>query len=305
MAIEVKHKFISGKGDGSDSTLVRPSNWNDGHNLNMATSKMIARLTVGDGPAEEFPVTSYMIGLMNTADQNGLLAALGLPSTGDAKLTMKITPDTGWIMMNDSSIGDASSGATRNNPDTVSLFTLLYNVCNDVNVPLLTSTGLATTRNIQGTAAQAYAAHCRIVLPKALGRSLIVGGSGSGLTTHALGSTGGAETHVMTPRESLDHLHRYGALASASDADRYLRVADVRADALTTDAANAGVPLPVMGGVSDGVTVVDSSPPVVAPAVVSSTSGAWNLSNNIQFEDPPDAVSLMQPWTAWNIMIKL
>jgi hypothetical protein len=27
----VKHKFVSGKVDGGDSTLVRPSNWNDTH----------------------------------------------------------------------------------------------------------------------------------------------------------------------------------------------------------------------------------------------------------------------------------
>lgn len=30
----VTHKFSSAKADGADATLVRPSNWNDQHNLN-------------------------------------------------------------------------------------------------------------------------------------------------------------------------------------------------------------------------------------------------------------------------------
>ena len=31
MAASVTHAFVSPKGDGADATLVRPSNWNDGH----------------------------------------------------------------------------------------------------------------------------------------------------------------------------------------------------------------------------------------------------------------------------------
>jgi hypothetical protein len=33
VAIQIKHKFISGKADGPDTTLVKPSNWNDTHDL--------------------------------------------------------------------------------------------------------------------------------------------------------------------------------------------------------------------------------------------------------------------------------
>ena len=31
MAITVKHKFVSAIPDGTDATVVRPSNWNDDH----------------------------------------------------------------------------------------------------------------------------------------------------------------------------------------------------------------------------------------------------------------------------------
>ena len=33
MAITVKHKFVSAIPDGTDATIVRPSNWNDDHDL--------------------------------------------------------------------------------------------------------------------------------------------------------------------------------------------------------------------------------------------------------------------------------
>lgn len=33
----IKHKFVSGKPDGADDTLIRPSNWNDEHDIEFAT----------------------------------------------------------------------------------------------------------------------------------------------------------------------------------------------------------------------------------------------------------------------------
>ena len=53
-------------------------------------------------------------------------------TTGDVKQTFKTVADAGWVMMNDGSIGDGSSGAmTRANPDTQALFTLLWNNIGD------------------------------------------------------------------------------------------------------------------------------------------------------------------------------
>lgn len=56
MTISLKHKFTSGKADGGDATLVRPSNWNDEHDLVMAADRLLGRTTAGTGVAEEITV---------------------------------------------------------------------------------------------------------------------------------------------------------------------------------------------------------------------------------------------------------
>jgi hypothetical protein len=209
MAITVKHQFVSAKGDGSDATLVRPSNWNASHDINLATNAIIGRLTAGPGLAEELPVTAYMIGLLNTANFAALAAALGLPTTGDAKLTFKQAATPGWVIADDGTIGDVGSGATRTGSDTAALFTFFYDTMYEGFVPLLTSVGAPTTRTAQGTAASAFTAKCRMVLPKTLGRVLIPGGpnAGAGLTQHWPGEVGGLETHTLTLSEMVAHSH--------------------------------------------------------------------------------------------------
>lgn len=53
MVISVKHKFQSAKADSADASIVRPSNWNDDHDLLMATSRLVGRVAAGNGPAQE------------------------------------------------------------------------------------------------------------------------------------------------------------------------------------------------------------------------------------------------------------
>src|SRR5258708_14346610 len=51
-------------------------------------------------------------------------------STGDVKTTLKIVPDTGWVMADDGTLGNAGSAATnRANADTSALYTLLWTNC--------------------------------------------------------------------------------------------------------------------------------------------------------------------------------
>jgi microcystin-dependent protein len=220
MAITINHPFVSAKVDGSDATLVRPSNWNASHDLKMATSRIIGRLTAGPGLAEELPITSYMAGLLNTADGAALAAVLGLPTTGDAVLTFKTVAASGWVLMNDGSIGDAASGGTtRANVDTQALFILFYNNVNDTNAPLQTQAGGATTRGAQGAAATAFSNHCRMVLPKQLGRAIIIGGFGAGLSGRALGGIGGEESHQLLPAEVPDHTHTVTPSGTVNNTD--------------------------------------------------------------------------------------
>lgn len=134
-----------------------------------------------------------------TAASSGTAADVGW-STGDVKLTLKTTADTGWVMCNDGTIGNGSSGATtRANADTADLFALLWN-----NV---SNTYAAVSGGRGANAAADFAANKTIALTKVLGRALAISGSGSGLTARALGETLGEESHALTAAENGPHTH--------------------------------------------------------------------------------------------------
>lgn len=120
-------------------------------------------------------------------------------STGDVKPTLKVVADSGWLLFDDGTFGSASSGSSNsNNAANQALFTLLFNNVSDTAAPILTSGGGATTRASQVSASAAWAANCRMSLPKAMGRAFGGAGSGSGLTARPLGSNAGADTVVLT-----------------------------------------------------------------------------------------------------------
>lgn len=150
------------------------------------------------------PVSSYINTILGAATAAAARTVLGISdpgfSTGDVKLTIKTTADSGWVLMSDKTIGDASSGATeRANADTAALFTLLYGLTADADCAVSGGRG--------ASAAADYAAHKTIALPKALGRALATYGSGSGLTARALAHVVGEETHVLTLAEMAAHTH--------------------------------------------------------------------------------------------------
>jgi hypothetical protein len=141
--------------------------------------------------------------------QAAVAAALAAQySTGDLKPTHKTAADAGWILWRNGTIGNAGSGSTLYaNAAAQALFTLYYNSYSDANCPLQTSTGAATTRAVQGTAAAAWAALCRMTLPLSEGRALGIAGTGVGLTTRTLGSAVGAETVTQTASTMVSHTH--------------------------------------------------------------------------------------------------
>lgn len=114
-------------------------------------------------------------------------------TTGDIKLTIKSTADTGWLMLNDGTIGSAASGATRASADTKNLYCALYLNVSDTYAPV---TGGRSGSN-QAACDADFAANKPIALTKVLGRALAVSGSGSGLTSRALGLTTGGETIAL------------------------------------------------------------------------------------------------------------
>lgn len=163
-------------------------------------------------------------------------AAVSQFTTGDVKLTLKTTADTGWVLMNDGTIGNASSGATtRANADTEQLFTLIWN--NTANSDCAVSGG-------RGASASAdFAANKTIALPKALGRALAGYGAGSGLTSRALAAITGTETHTLTTAEIPAHSHSSGTTSSSQlGGARFTTgsAADTAAISTATDGGSGG-----------------------------------------------------------------
>ncbi|MCI0418692.1 MAG: hypothetical protein L0312_05635 [Acidobacteria bacterium] len=125
-------------------------------------------------------------------DEDGAVIPMhGGFSTGDVKLTLKTVADPGWVLMNDTTIGNAASGASgRANADTVALFTLLWTNTADAQCAVSGGRG--------ASAAADYAANKTIALPKALGRALATFGTGVGLTARVMAETLGVETVTLT-----------------------------------------------------------------------------------------------------------
>lgn len=147
--------------------------------------------------------TSFLAKLRSLVAADGSSAPVGdFFTTGDVKLTIKTAADSGWVLMNDGTIGNAASGATtRANADTAALYALLWN--NTVNGDCAVSTGRGAS------AAADFAAGKTIALPKALGRALATYGAGSGLTARTMAKIAGTETHALTTAELATHTHAF------------------------------------------------------------------------------------------------
>lgn len=61
MAITLKHKKNSTVADSANADMVQPSDWNNDHDLNMATGAVIGRVTAGNGTVEELPLSKFVI----------------------------------------------------------------------------------------------------------------------------------------------------------------------------------------------------------------------------------------------------
>lgn len=81
MTISLKHDFQSAKSDGLDSTRIQPSHWNAEHVLEMATARILGRVSASTGDVEEL-----------TADD--IYDLLGI--TGKTMLFEDTSAPTGW-----------------------------------------------------------------------------------------------------------------------------------------------------------------------------------------------------------------
>jgi hypothetical protein len=78
------------------------------------------------------------------------VAAAGV--TGELKPFARAAAPAGWVAGDGSTIGNAGSGATRANVDTLSLFTAWWTDYTDAQLPILTSAGGASTRGASAAA---------------------------------------------------------------------------------------------------------------------------------------------------------
>lgn len=107
---------------------------------------------------------------------------------------------TGWIIMDDGTIGNAASGATTYAADDAEdLFTLIWDNIADTYCPVSSGRG--------ASAAADFAANKTIALPRTSGRAIGAAGAGSGLTSRAVGEYLGEEEHSLVAGEIPDHLH--------------------------------------------------------------------------------------------------
>ena len=184
-----------GSNVGSDLALLRYAD--DGSTL-LGTSLLIER----ESGQVTFETTPQVSGndVWSDANASTKLAALtGFWTTGDVKLTIKTTADSGWIMCNDGTIGNTSSGATYANANAQNLYTLLWNNISNTDAPVTGGRG--------ANAAADWTAQKPIALTKMLGRALALAGTGAGLSARNLGDTVGEETHLLSSGEMPSHSH--------------------------------------------------------------------------------------------------
>lgn len=126
------------------------------------------------------------------------------PRCGDVKIGYYPVAPGGWLAMNDTSIGNVSSGATTEGAYTFQLYKTLWDSVSDTWAPVSTGRG--------ATAVADFLAGKTLTMPRALGRALAGAGAGSGLTARALGEYLGAETISISAMPS----HSHAPLAPAS-----------------------------------------------------------------------------------------
>ena len=121
--------------------------------------------------------------------------------TGAFMHFMRAAAPTGWIAGNGSTIGNAGSGATRANVDTLALFTAWWTDYSDAQLPILTSAGGASTRG--ASAAADWAALKRLTVfdvrdrvPRSAGT---IQANGAKLEPTSISQNGGSNTAAVIP----------------------------------------------------------------------------------------------------------
>lgn len=125
---------------------------------------------------------------------------------------------TRWKSVLDALLGGATASDTTTSVPTGTVWAFAgatvpdgWLLCDGRDLPKLTYPDLAAAL---GTTWGSPTNTTNFRLPALSGRTLIGSGTGSGLTARTLGTTGGAETHVLSVGEMPSHAHSYEFLAN-------------------------------------------------------------------------------------------
>ncbi len=155
----------------------------------------------------DFTLPSVFMGIIvpgiNFIPNDMAEAPMYTPRTGYVIPEYETSTIGGFIPLNDGSIGQSGSGGTtRQNIDTFPLYNLLY-----TNVTIPSGNTLCFVAGFTGNAINDFVTAKKMELPKSLGRALCAAGAGAGLTSRALGSIVGAESHSISINELPEHTH--------------------------------------------------------------------------------------------------
>jgi len=146
-------------------------------------------------------------------------AVINAPRVGDVRVALNQFQPYGWVICNDGTIGNPSSGSTtRANFDTFALFDCIWTNVSATLAPMFTSAGVPVARG--ASSVDDYAANRRLSLTKVLGRALSsagqpsTGGSGN---TWPVGTAQGEENHTLTIAEMPNHDHPGSTIGSSTD----------------------------------------------------------------------------------------
>lgn len=185
------------QGGGSVGDILGDSN--TGFTISSTANIYINGLLITNPPGEGY------VALANSTELSWIspeeLAAI---PTGVIRPMIDSSIPDGWVLLDDGTIGSASSGASnRANADCEDLFLHIWNNISNTNAPVTGGRG--------ASAAADWAANKKIQLGWFAGRGLkVMGGSGT------IGAKNGAETTTMAENQLPDHHHYYTTIETGS-----------------------------------------------------------------------------------------
>lgn len=108
MAIEIKHKFTSQKADGADASLIRPSNWNDTHQINLAGQRLLGKPTANQGAAVEISLGN---GLAFSGSSLVVDTEYAGGTVGEVAFFARNSAPPGWLKANGAAVSRTTYAA--------------------------------------------------------------------------------------------------------------------------------------------------------------------------------------------------